>query len=619
MWNPFRRPPRFAAASASAVAPLALGETPTIVWSGTNDRQIALACPNCTGAARKRPLLAVTWKTPDFPTRTTRLLRCPDCTCLFYDDQNPPDYAAETLLERGRVPFYIQQNAGVSLITRPLARVERPAGSAYLEVGCGFGFGVDFARRARGWDARGIDPAPLSALGRVMLGIEIESRYLAPEDAAKCRYDVIFASETIEHVPSPAAFIGILRGALRPDGVLMLTTPDGAALTPAVSPGILVQMLSPGLHLVFQNRNSLRRLLEAAGFVHIEIETDALTLVAYASDAPLDLQRDPAICRKRYRDYLEARAAVAAVDGDLFIGVAGRALLEAVNDGDFAAGENIWRLFAVACGARFGLDLDSLQELPAAAAWWSLDDMARAMPLNLCTVLYAHAILQLHTGTPRPALEVRFALAAAAARTLRRALAELALDDGMAETIQWTATAEALLCAAEAGLVDTAERLRALKPAPSGAGGARRRREIVQRVLVRLVNAANYDQATAIVAAEALHAQFPTDAGALLDASERDALFCLAVLDLQPGGEVARARRNLQALRASFGTGGGRPPPANDVYWSAIRAEILACDMMQQPDDAAALRNAALASAGGDLSLLPTDLRPSNQNPAEPP
>ena len=216
-------------------------------------------CPNCNSRAPKPQLLSVGWETPDHPPRRTHVLRCTDCPCCFYDDQNPPDYAEPSLLERGRVPFYLQQGAGISLITSPLARVLKPPGSAYLEVGCGFGFGLDFAVNARSWNGKGIDPAPLSDLGRRLLGLDIELRYLEAGDANRFRCDVVMSSETVEHVPSPIGFVRTLASVLKPDGVLILTTPDAEALSPATPPGALVPLLSPGLHPCSRTRTACAR------------------------------------------------------------------------------------------------------------------------------------------------------------------------------------------------------------------------------------------------------------------------------------------------------------------------------------------------------------------------
>ncbi len=167
-----------------------------------------MPCPNCGASASKSLELTVDVQLPDNPSKRLRVLRCPACTCHFYDSQVPPDYAEPALNNRGRVPFYVQQGAGVSLITRPLAQAASPEGSAYMEVGCGFGFGLDFALNTRGWNGVGIDPAPLAALGCNALHLPIELRYLRDDDEAGGTRDVVMGSEVIEHVTSPVAFVG---------------------------------------------------------------------------------------------------------------------------------------------------------------------------------------------------------------------------------------------------------------------------------------------------------------------------------------------------------------------------------------------------------------------------
>ncbi len=102
--------------------------------------------------------------------RTTRPSGCgccaaPACTANFYDSQVPPDYAEPALNNRGRVPFYVQQGAGVSLITRPLAQLRRGAGSSYMEVGCGYGFGLDFALNTQRLERAGDRPGAAGGPG----------------------------------------------------------------------------------------------------------------------------------------------------------------------------------------------------------------------------------------------------------------------------------------------------------------------------------------------------------------------------------------------------------------------------------------------------------------------
>ena len=436
-----------------------------------------MACPNCGSHDAKSLVLTFDGPHGKLELQPLRVLRCPACACHFYDNQNPPDYADPEMNDYGRVPFYVQQGAGIGLITRPLAQAAAPPGSSYMEVGCGYGFGLDFAIHGRGWNGVGIDPAPLASVGREALNIGIELRYLRDDDEARGMMDVVMASEVIEHVPSPVAFVRTLRAMLRPGGLLMLTTPNGDDINTATSPGIIVSLLSPMLHLVIQNDASLTALLHQAGFTHVDVQVDGHSLVAFASDAPLELEHDKIKLRRSYRAHLARRAQAFDASSDVFLGYAGRLFLESVNDNDPDGAAQAWNLLRPACQDRFGFDLGQLKELPPALATCDLEEMVRLVPLSLGGLLYARGIQRLSEGVARPELETQFTLAAQAAAALRRTLNAWAMEDGQTEDIGWAASAESLLCAAAGGAPDIAARLAALPLAPAGGvGGGRGRR-----------------------------------------------------------------------------------------------------------------------------------------------
>ena len=180
----------------------------------------------------------------------------------------------------------------------------------------------------------------------------------------------------------------------------------------------------------------------------------------------------------------------------------------------------------------------------------SLEELAQRIPLGLGGLLYADAILRLASGEPRAHLGRRFLRAAEAADLLRNALSDLALADGMSEEISWTARAEALLCAASSGADDIVAQLSALPPAPGSEQGVKRRDVIAERTLVELVNARHYELAAAVSAASGFDALAWSDPDVTVPRSdsERDALFCLAVLDLQ-SDEPVRIERSLGRFR----------------------------------------------------------------------
>ncbi len=550
----------------------------------------AMQCPNCGVDAPKSLILTLDGQHRVDASRPLRLLQCPTCTCHFYDSQIPPNYADPEMNDHGCVPFYVQTGAGVSLITRPLAQAGANPGSNYMEVGCGYGFGLDFAVKSREWHGVGIDPAPLAEAGRDALDVAIELRYLRDDDEARGTMDVVMASEVIEHVTSPAAFLRTLRAMLRPGGLLMLTTPNGDDIVPTSSPGVIVSLLSPTLHLVIQNTASFTLLLHQAGFAHVDVQVDSHSLVAFASDAPLILEQDERRIRLMYRRYLAGRAEAFASTTDVFLGFAGRSFQESVNDGDLAAAAHAWALLLPACRERFGLDLDRIDALPPALASCGLEEMARLVPLNLGGLLYARGIQRLGEGVPRPELEQQFSLAATAAAAMRRALNELAMEDGLTEDIGWTAAAEALLCAAAGGAHDIADRLAALSPAPTG--GAARRQAILGRAFGNLVNAGHYELARGVVRRVGL--VDAANEASMVD-GDRDLMFSLAVLDVQAGpdgrplGDPATARRGFSGVRASVA-------PDSGLWWAALRGEMQAIDLAPATDDVVAMARTIVAT-----------------------
>ena len=556
---------------------------PVVHWPGAEDASppdlAALPCPNCGSGVAKPYVLAVDIQLQAHLPSRLRIAHCPECDCRFYDRQISADYEDFELNARGTVPFYVQQNAGVSLITRPLAQTRVPPGSTFMDVGCGFGFSLDYAIHTRGWDGVGIDPVPLAAAGRDALGLPIELRYLRDDDEAAGTMDVVLGSEVVEHVTSPIAFVRTLRTMLKPGGLLILTTPNGADLTREQPSGIIIPLLSPTLHLVIQSRKSLDWLLRRAGFAHVEIEIDSHSLVAFASEAPIDLERDDAVLRRALRSHLESRARTLDPGSDTFFGYAGRAFQESVNDGDLEAADRAWALLEPACQARFGLQLDAMQALPQEVQTCGLERMSQLVPLNLAGLLYGRAIRRLAGGTLRPALIAQFTLASEAADAMRRALSHLAMDDGQTEDIGWTARAEAALCAAAANLPDAVPRLAALPPSPSG--GAARRLQIIQRAAALLSNAGHHDRAGAV--AEELQAARFAQPGAHLTDGERDALFTLAMLDLQAGAaDKARAAERFGRVRSSAAAG-------SPLWWAALRGTLQALLDLEWTNDVQAL------------------------------
>ena len=506
-----------------------------VVWGQGETRPAR--CPNCGTEGPARQLIEIDYRPPDAVHRFI-LQICPHCGARFADNPETMDYGTDELIEIGWHTYQVQLGAGVWPITAPLTRIDKPVGARMLEIGGAYGFGLDFGIRGRGWSGRGYDPSPLAAFGARELGLDIAQAYFGEADLGGGAYDVVLATEVVEHLAEPPGFFRLMRQAVGADGILLLTTPDAAWITPELSAAQLMPLLSPGAHLVLQTAQSLALALRAAGFAHVEVRREALSLVAYASPAPFVLRDDAAAGRALYRKYLVERAKLTAPESDLRLGFAGRGLFEAANDGDAAPAAEAWGALLPAAQARFGLDLETMAALPAGAEGASLDALARLMPLGLGMILFGRAMQLLAARNGRAGLLPLFRLAIAAVDALQGALAQRSLGDGLSADIRRVAETECLICLADAGQAEAAPALIALV-----------RREPAQiiaawRGLVGLVNAGAFAGATD------LQTTLDLDDPAALPADlRRDALLSLANLALAPGGDTQRAFSYADALQ----------------------------------------------------------------------
>ena len=110
-------------------------------------------------------------------------------------------------------------------------RGKAPADLSILDVGCGTGIMVTLPLASLGYRITGIDIDRDS----IETGRRVNSypnALFRHTDAAALlpageRFDVVIASEVLEHQADPLAFLRSLRALLQPEGILILTTPNG--------------------------------------------------------------------------------------------------------------------------------------------------------------------------------------------------------------------------------------------------------------------------------------------------------------------------------------------------------------------------------------------------------
>jgi ubiquinone/menaquinone biosynthesis C-methylase UbiE len=151
-------------------------------------------------------------------------------------------------------------------------REEVRAGDRALDIGCGAGdFTASLAQA--GAEAVGVDVAE-AALERARArhpGLDFR---LVPIDGPlpfdDNAFDLVWASEVIEHVADTAPWLSELRRVLAPAGRLLVTTPSHGRLRVAVS-GVDRFSEPLGDHLHLYTKRSLRGLLDGYGFAEVSV------------------------------------------------------------------------------------------------------------------------------------------------------------------------------------------------------------------------------------------------------------------------------------------------------------------------------------------------------------
>lgn len=128
-----------------------------------------------------------------------------------------------------------------------------------LEVGSGYGY-LTYALNKSGYSAKGIDissSAVKSAkkhFGDYYQNIDVENY------KSNTKYDLIIATELIEHLRDPVEFIRSCAKLLSPDGRILVTTPNKNFVD-----GAIWQTDLPPVHIMYLSETSLRKIGEKVG------------------------------------------------------------------------------------------------------------------------------------------------------------------------------------------------------------------------------------------------------------------------------------------------------------------------------------------------------------------
>jgi 2-polyprenyl-3-methyl-5-hydroxy-6-metoxy-1,4-benzoquinol methylase len=222
-------------------------------------------------------------------------LRCPRCETLVSQYVHTQDVSRVTDDEAdlyGRDYWFghmeqelgfadIYQRARTDLTERcphwlmTILKYKTPPGRA-LELGCAHG-GFVAVLRASGFDATGLELSPgIVTIARALFGVPMLQGPIEDQPIELGSLDILAMMDVIEHLPDPVQTMTRCVELLRPDGVLVIQTPqypEGASLAELERSGHrFVEMLKPQEHLYLFSASSVGQLLSRLQCPHLSFE-----------------------------------------------------------------------------------------------------------------------------------------------------------------------------------------------------------------------------------------------------------------------------------------------------------------------------------------------------------
>jgi SAM-dependent methyltransferase len=174
-------------------------------------------------------------------TNELEIFSCSDCQVLFMDPQLSDDEIAVFYSESyykswgitGDKENQVSKQMKMDTFLLRLKQIQKYISSGkLLDIGCATGFCLE-AAKTLGYEPYGIELSEYSSrIAKKKFGNEtvfngkLEDCNFKPE-----MFDVITMFDLIEHVRTPAQTLGRAADLLKPDGIIMITTPDNKSLS----------------------------------------------------------------------------------------------------------------------------------------------------------------------------------------------------------------------------------------------------------------------------------------------------------------------------------------------------------------------------------------------------
>jgi SAM-dependent methyltransferase len=344
-------------------------------------------CPICGSNSRSH------FRTLEDGSRKHIIFKCISCETIYFDPVYTADFRSHTESDV-TIHHYVQSCANIeAMVAALIPALERRERGRMIEIGCGFGFATDIARRIFQWDVMGVEPSNYGIEGARVLGYPSAHEIIDenhPLGVAES-YDVVFASEVLEHIPDPAGFVRFARRILKPSGLFIFTTPDPSLLASASSSEQLA-MFSPGSHYFLASQAGLKKLVAEAGFDHIHCGNQNTSHVFFASNSQFEVAHSRS-SRSIIIDYYKELIEDSNIQGYIRDAILARLYKELVFDGRYNEAMHIEKDF-------------ELKKIALGKNYESLESYMRDYASNEGIRYFSQAMRNLNLGEHRRARDL---------------------------------------------------------------------------------------------------------------------------------------------------------------------------------------------------------------------
>lgn len=209
------------------------------------------------------------------------LYNCLSCTHKFADLRNIELLRDDPILFREKITnglmatdaqYYDHLAAGeeagntTSITTEKILDLyhEKAVGftGSWLDIGCGSGHLLSIVQDA-GFVAHGIEPGGWGQIAAARKGLKIVQGFLTNDTFSQC-FDVVSATDVVEHLSNPVQFLGLMARYVVSDGYVIISIPFVDSFEARLM-GVSWNMVAPPTHCQFFSTQSLELALQLAG------------------------------------------------------------------------------------------------------------------------------------------------------------------------------------------------------------------------------------------------------------------------------------------------------------------------------------------------------------------